>query len=128
MSAGWSQQYPATATITSVTYSADYMTLFVVFDYATISAYSNVPVSVQQAFAQTNNPLQVYNSLVKNTYHAIFLFETTNCPLILENNFWCAMLNEDKKVKIAAQTGPVLQYEFPACPLYDNRALVLWTK
>lgn len=82
MSIGWSQQYPPGKTITSVSYASDYQVLFVIFNSTVASAFSNVPLSVMQAFSQTQNPLSVYNSSVVRAYHPMLLADQTNCPLL----------------------------------------------
>lgn len=85
MQAGWSQQYPPSATITSVSYVSERMVLYVIFNNTAAMAYSNVPLGVMQAFSQTTNPLSLYNSLVASTYHPMLLWEVDNCPVLNEN-------------------------------------------
>jgi hypothetical protein len=59
--------------------------LYVIFNATTASAFVNVPIGVMQGFQNTPNPLSLYNTIVAPSYHALFLFQTNNCPLQFEN-------------------------------------------
>lgn len=86
MSLGWAMSYSGGA-ITSVSWSGDYLALFVVFDFTTVSAFTGVPYSVAQAFASARTPAQVaqvYDLQVVSRYHAMLLAEQTNCPILNE--------------------------------------------
>ena len=86
MTLGWAQQYTGGA-ITSVSWSGDSQTLFVVFGYAQVSAFAGVPYSVAQSFASVRTPAQVaqlYTLQVVPRYHAMLLAEKTNCPILNE--------------------------------------------
>ena len=100
--AGWSQQYAGNP-ITSVQYDQDAQILYVIFGGTTPSAFSNVPFTVMQAFIQTTNPMAVYESYVLPVYHALFLFQTNNCPMLLQ----------------IGTTVP-LQYENSVNPIYNE--------
>jgi hypothetical protein len=81
---GWAlpyQGYP----ITFVSYDQLTGLLYVIFNNTIPSAYSGVPISVAQAFAQTRNPMPIYQSYVVPSYHALLLAEQTNCPMLNEN-------------------------------------------
>jgi hypothetical protein len=84
VSTGWTQSY-SSGSISSVSYSTDTQMLFVVFGQTTVSAFSNVPVSVMQAFSATQTPISVYNSAVVHSYHAMLLAQPTNCPFFNDN-------------------------------------------
>jgi KTSC domain len=81
--AGWTMTYAPP--ITAVQYDELSGLLYVIFNYATASAYSGVPISVIQAFSPGANPTQVYNNLVVPSYHALLLQQQTNCPLLNDN-------------------------------------------
>lgn len=80
---GWSKQYSGSP-ITSVQYSQDQFLLYVIFNNATASAFSNVPLSIMQGFSSTKDPVSFYNSFVLPSYHAILLAQSNNCPLLFE--------------------------------------------
>lgn len=79
---GWAMQYPPSATITSVSYATDQQILYVVFNSTTVSAFSNVPIGIMQAFSATTNPLTIYNGSVVHAFHPIMLSTPSNCPLL----------------------------------------------
>lgn len=81
---GWSQTWPGQQ-LSSASYDSQLQLLYVVFNNITAFAFSNVPTSVQIAFANTTNPMQTYELLVANTYHSILLAQQNNCPLMYEN-------------------------------------------
>jgi KTSC domain len=83
VSAGWSYQFPPP--LTSVQYDQSTLTLYVVFNYTTASAFANVPFTVMQGFGQTASPVTLYTTLVVPYYHALLLQEGNNCPLLFEN-------------------------------------------
>jgi hypothetical protein len=72
--------------------------------------------------------MPLYNS-VNSTYHAMLLWEVDNCPVLLENQTWCDILNEDNETDVLSQSGgQSIQYEFPSCNLYNGQPPVLWSK
>lgn len=81
---GWSQSW-TTGSLTSAAYDSQSQLLFVVFNYKTVSAYSNVPYGVIQGFTSTSNPTAYYNSAVVPRYHALALSEQVDCPLLFED-------------------------------------------
>jgi hypothetical protein len=88
ISAGWTVQYPnslvASSPITSVGYDQTDEMLFVAFG-SVMTTFVNVPLGVMQGFQNTRDPLMLYNTIVVPGYHALFLFETNNCPMAFEN-------------------------------------------
>jgi hypothetical protein len=86
MTLGWGQSYSGGA-ITSVSWSSDYLALFVVFNFTQVSAFTGVSYSVPQAFMGAKTPAQVaqvYTLQVLPRYHAMLLAEQTNCPILNE--------------------------------------------
>lgn len=83
---GWSLQ--SSGPITSVQYESSKQILYVVFNNSVASAFSNVPLSVQQSFSQATTQEQIqsiYQRIVLPAYHALALNEVDNCPLRFEN-------------------------------------------
>lgn len=116
MTIGWSQQWSGQP-ITSVSYVSDQTILYVIFNSVTAQAFYGVPISVMQAFSSTQNPLSVYNSSVSGRYRQMFLFETDNCPLLVQNLTDCPLQSETLVNLRSEQGGPVLYAETPACGL-----------
>lgn len=82
ISAGWT--IPFSGPITSVGYDQSAKMLDVAFG-SVMTMFANVPLGVMQGFQNTRDPLMLYNTTVVPGYHALFLFETDNCPLRLES-------------------------------------------
>lgn len=82
---GWSAQYSPSSPITSVLYDSGLQFLYVIFQGNIVSAYSNVPTSVMQAFSSSQQPMQVYQGLVLGRYHPMLLSNQQNCPLLNSN-------------------------------------------
>lgn len=116
MTIGWSQQWSGQP-ITSVSYSSDQTILYVIFGATMAQAFDGVPLSVMQAFSSTQNPLSVYNSSVAGRYRQMLLFETDNCPLLIENIAYCPLQSETFVSLRSEQGGPILLDEVPACGL-----------
>lgn len=125
MSLGWSQNW-STGPISSVAYTNDYQVLFVVFAYKTVSAYSDVPISVMQTFSQSRDPQQVYQTQVVPRYHALLLAESSNCPILVEDAQNCPLRNENGTI-LLSQVNAALLNETEACPL-PKYPVYVWTK
>jgi hypothetical protein len=79
--AGWA--IPFSGPITSVGYDQAAQMLYVAFG-PTMTTFAGVPLGVMQGFQNTRDPLSLYNTTVAPIYHALFLLQTNNCPLMLE--------------------------------------------
>jgi hypothetical protein len=79
---GWSIPYQGQ--ITSVLYDYQATLLYVIFAPNIAHAFSNVPLSVMQAFSMTTNPIPYYNGYVQPSFHELSLANQTNCPLFFE--------------------------------------------
>ena len=79
---GWSLQW--SGPITSASYDSGNQLLFIVFNYKTVQAFSNVPIGLMQSLSQTQQPIAIYNSSIISGYHQILLSEKDNCPLSWE--------------------------------------------
>jgi hypothetical protein len=75
---GWSLSWPPP--ITSASWDSQTGLLYMVFNYKTAQAFSNVPLGIIQALSQTKNPSSIYSTIMRS-YHQILLSEKDNCPL-----------------------------------------------
>lgn len=80
---GWTQTW--SPPLTSASYDSGTQLLYVVWNYTTVFAFSNVPLRVINTFSNNPNPVNVYNSYVAHVYHSILLAQSNNCPLLWEN-------------------------------------------
>ena len=78
--AGWTVSGPGP--ITSVAYDQQTSILSVVWYSTQASQYDPVPISVMQAFRGSTNLLATFNAYVAPSYHAIWLQEGSNCPVL----------------------------------------------
>jgi hypothetical protein len=78
---GWALQWPASAVITSASYDSGTQLLYLVFNTNQAQAFTNVPIGIIQSLTNTQNPLQMYNSIINPTYHQALLTEKDNCPI-----------------------------------------------
>lgn len=80
--AGWTVSGPGP--ITSVAYDQQSQILSVIWHSTQPSQYYPVPISVMQAFNGSQNLLATFNAYVAPRYHAIWLQEKSNCPVLQE--------------------------------------------
>lgn len=78
--AGWTVTSPGP--ITSVAYDQQTQILSVIWYSVQPSQYYPVPLSVMQTFSASKNLLATFNSYVASRYHAIWLQEKSNCPVL----------------------------------------------
>lgn len=79
---GQSWSYPPP--ITGVSYDSQDQLLYVIWNYRTAQAFSNVPVSIIYLFSNGNNPVTAYNNAIVPQYHQILLSQKDNCPISWE--------------------------------------------
>ena len=107
--AGWGKQWPASCitAVTAVTYDETSLLMYIIWNNTFSSAYYPVPLSVMQTFSSSSNPSQVYNTIVKPSYHAILLEEKDNCPVLQQT--YNTYLTLTQPIVLAQNGCPILQ-------------------